>query len=73
MQEFIITYKGEYLTLIYPCKRAYRKVMMQQQGFVVYDVPKVKNLSKLLLFPTLRTAIFTNGYASNTFASCLDP
>ena len=33
----------------------------------------VKNLLKLPLFPTLRTAIFANGHASNTFASCLDP
>ena len=35
-QEFIIIYRGEYPTLIYPC--AYRKIMMQQQGFVVCDV-----------------------------------
>ena len=72
-QEFIIIYRGEYPTLIYPCRRAYCKVMMQQQGFVVCDVPEVKNLSKLPSFPTLRTAIFANGYANNTFTSCLDP
>ena len=47
--------------------------MMQQQGFVVCDVPEVKNLSKLPSIPMLRTAIFMNGYAINTFASCLDP
>ena len=66
-------YRGEYPTLVYPCKRAYRKVMMQQQDFVVRDVSEVKNLSKLPSFPTLRTATFVNSYASNTFASCLDP
>jgi len=27
-----VPYRGEYPTLIYPCRRAYRKVMMQQQG-----------------------------------------
>ena len=70
---FSHVHRGEYPTLIYPCRRAYRKVMMQQQGFVVCDVPEVKNLSKLPSFPTLRTAIFANGYANNTFASCLDP
>jgi len=36
--------RGEYPTLIYPCRRAYRKVMMEQQGFVVCDVPEVKNI-----------------------------
>ena len=48
-------------------------VMMLQQGFVVCDIPEVKNLSKLLSFLTLRTAILVNDYASNTFAGCLDP
>ena len=28
-QEFIIIYRGEYPTLIYPCRRTYRKVMIQ--------------------------------------------
>ena len=72
-QEFIIIYRKECSTLIYPCRRAYCKVMMQQQGFVVCDVPEVKNLSKLPSFPTLRTPIFVNCYASSTFASYLDP
>jgi len=72
-QQFIIIYSGEYPTLIYPCGRVYHEVIMQQQGFVVFDVPEVKNLSKLPSFPTLRTAIFADGYASNTFHSCLDP
>ena len=58
---------------ILPCRRAYRKVMMQQEGFVVCDVLEVKNLSKLPLFLMLRAAIFTNGYASNTFACSLEP
>ena len=52
-------YRGEYPTLIYPCRRVYHEVMMQQQGFVICDVPEVNNLS---LFPTLTAAIFTNGY-----------
>ena len=42
----VIIYRGEYPTLAYPCRRAYRKVKAQQQGFVVRDVPEVKNLSK---------------------------
>jgi len=66
-------HRGEYPTLIYPCRRAYRKVMMQQQGFVICDVLEVKNLLKLPSLPVLRTATFVNGYSSNTFASCLDP
>jgi len=66
-------YRGECPTLIYPCRRTYCKVMMQQQSFVVCDVPEVKNLSKLPSFPTLGTTIFANGYVSNTFTSCLDP
>ena len=70
-QEFIIMYRGEYPTLIYPGRRAYRKVMMQQQGFVVCDIPEVKNLLKSASFQMLRTVIFANNYASNTFASCL--
>jgi len=45
-------YIGEYPILIYPCRRAYHKVMMQQQGFVVCDVQEVKNLLKLPSFPT---------------------
>ena len=28
-QELIIKFRGEYPTLIYPCRRAYRKVMVQ--------------------------------------------
>jgi len=32
--------------------------MMQQQGFVVCDVPEVNKLSKLPSFLILRTAIF---------------
>jgi len=47
--------------------------MTQQQSFMVYDIPEVKNHSKSLAFPMLRTATFANGYARNTFASCLDP
>ena len=38
-QEFIIIHRGEYPTLIYPCRRAYRKVMMQGLWFVTYTKP----------------------------------
>jgi len=44
---------GECPTLIYTCRRAYRKVMVQQQGFGVCDVPEVNNLSKLPSFTML--------------------
>ena len=48
--------------------------MMQQQGFVVCDVlGSQESLDIAIISALLRTAIFVNGYASNTFASCLDP
>jgi len=56
-QEFIIIYRGECPTLIYPCRRAYRKVMMQQQGFVVCDVPEVKNLEIAIVSDTQNSHI----------------
>ena len=65
--------RGEYPTLIYCCRMMYHKVMMQQEGFVACYVLEVKNYLKLLALLTLRTAIFVNGYARNTFTNCLDP
>ena len=50
--------QSSYIIETCACRRAYHKVMMQQQDFVVCDAPEVKNLSKLPSFLMLRTATF---------------
>ena len=57
-QEFIMIYREECHTLLFPCRKAFHKVMMQQQDCLVCAKPEVKNLLKLLALTMLRTAIF---------------
>ena len=51
-REFIIIYRGECPILISPCRRAYRKVIMQQQGFVVCDVTGQESLEIAIVSDT---------------------
>ena len=71
-QEFIIRYRGEYPTLIYPCRRVYRKVMMQQLtrfcGF--WHTGSQKSL-EIAIVSDAQNSHIHECYASNTFASCL--
>lgn len=66
-QEFTKIYRGKCPTLYYPC------IVKLKQCFVVFDIPEVKDLSKFLALPMLKTAIFRNGNTRNSFGSCLDP